>query len=111
MNILPITQLSYEFEHGAIGLYQATNFEADINTDFRYSLDDAKSNAGFNGANTFRWTTSTHNFPMPITISEIIAAEKTDDFCRTVFATMGSANSFFLEGKDGVHRLYNHSIP
>lgn len=38
--------------------------------------------------------------PFPLSLSEISEAQKTDDFCETVFATLASKpKSFFFEGE------------
>lgn len=48
---------------------------------------------------------------MPVSISEIIAAQKTDYICQTVFATMSEARSFFFQGAYCVLRRRHLSIP
>lgn len=48
---------------------------------------------------------------MPLTVSEIAAAQKTDDFFPTVIATMGPPKLFFFEGEDGVLLSREPSIP
>lgn len=48
---------------------------------------------------------------MPVIVSEIIAAKRSDAFCQKVFNTMHQAKLFFFAGKDGVLRRRNPSIP
>lgn len=85
-----------------------------IPTENRYSHDvvDVDHALAYNGETpAARSMTTVSDVPMPVTLSEIIAAQKTDDFCQTVIATMGHAKSFFFEGEDGVLRLLHPSIP
>lgn len=48
---------------------------------------------------------------MSITTSEIIAAQNTDDFCQTAFATMQQAKLLFFKDHDGTILGLNLSIP
>lgn len=83
-------------------LYQTADSDAHINPDHRDVLDDAERT---------QTELIPHDDPqnaskplpqqvadvhMPAEMSEIIAAEKTDDFCQTLFATMGQYKSYFF---------------
>lgn len=88
-----------DIELDAIGLYQAADVEGDLDPDLRDTVDDMDLDAGIESAhNSTPSKIPVADVLLPVTISEIIAAQKTDDFCKTVFATICQAKSFFFEG-------------
>ena len=48
-------------------------------------------------------TAAMDKLPSPITITEILEAQRTDDFCQTIRTKISSENSF-IEGEDDVFR-------
>lgn len=104
--------MDYEdLELYAIDVYQAVDVEADIDPDDR----DAKGDATNIQPITTEVSTNPSSYPvldipMPFIISEIITAQKTDDVCEPIFATMALAHSFF-EGEDDVILRHHPWIP
>lgn len=81
-----------DIDPDAVDLYQAVDFEADIDQDHCDESADADCDPRLRAdvpANT-RSAPFAH-LPMQVTISGIITDEKTDDLCQTDFATMAQA--------------------
>lgn len=70
-----------DLELDAIDLYQAANLEADIDPDYRDALHNADRDLLHNYAvPDSPSSTPVADFPITANLSEIIAAQKTDDF-------------------------------
>lgn len=79
--------------------------EANIDSDHREAMVDAEKDLpSEQDTTTALSSTPVDENPMPITLSDIIASQKTEYFRQTVFTTMGHVNSFFFDGEDGVPR-------
>lgn len=92
-----------DLELDSTDLCQAVDLEADIDPDHLEAVCDAtgtQPNASELSMNPSSATVA--DVPMQVSISGRIAAQKTDDFCQTIFATMDPARSFSFKGKDGV---------
>lgn len=101
-----------EIELYAIGLYEAVNVEADIDTDHCDSLKDGEPDPPPKpDVNNRPPPTPVADVHMPVTVLAFIATQKTDDFCQTVFATMAQSKSFFFYWEDSVLRQRHPSIP
>lgn len=78
-----------DLELHAIDLYQPADLETDIDPDHRDVHEDADHDLP-HGCDTPPATSSTTvaDVPMSIIHSEIIAGQKSDDFCQTISAKM-----------------------
>lgn len=84
----------------AIDLYQAVYLEACIDSDHRDVVKDAERNPPIKSeVSTTPSSAPVSDVPMRVTISEIIAAQKTKNFCQTVFITMDQPKSLFFKGE------------
>lgn len=95
----------------AIDLYQAADLEAHIDPNHRGTLEDAYHDLRKDSVPVKTSSTPVTDFPMKISLSKIIAAQRTDQLYQTVFATIGHADSFFFKAEDGVLRFRHPSIP
>lgn len=85
-------------ELDAIELYQDAKLLEEIDPDHQDELEDAKTDLIHDSATPDDPSpTPVDEVPMPVTLSEIIAEQKTDDFCQTVFSTIGNIKSFFIQ--------------
>lgn len=78
-----------ELELDAIVLYQTTYLEACMDPDHLDLMDNINCDLLHNSAAADApSSTPVADVPVPVTVSEVSAAQKTDNFCETVFATM-----------------------
>lgn len=96
----------------AINLYQAADLEENIGLDHFDAQEDAYDNLIYDhGTPDVSSSTSVADLPMPVSLSDIIVAQKTEDFLQTVFSMIGNAKPFVFEGEDGAQLSRRSSIP
>lgn len=82
-----------DIELDGIDLYEATYLEADIALDHCDQMEDGDRDLLHDcDKPSAPPSTPVAAVPMMVPLSEIMAAQKTDDFCQTFLATMGPAN-------------------
>lgn len=73
--------------------------KADIDPDHRDAVDYAAHTQSIpSEVATNPSSAPVADLRMPVTISEIISAQETDDLCQTVFAKMDHDKYFFIKG-------------
>lgn len=88
-----------DVELDVIYVYQAADLEAYIDPEHFHALDDANCNFHHHYASPVNpSSTPVAYLPILLELSEIIATQKTGNFCQIFFAKMGNTKSFLFEG-------------